>query len=318
MNKKIVVFISILFLALCGVLLVKKSQKGHDKYVIGLIQSASFPNLDYAREGFIAEIKKELGAEKVEIIVQNAEGSLTQAQAIASSFKANKNIDAFYAIATTAAQALKREITDKPIVFAAVTDPVGLHMRDKNSNMTGSSDMADIPKQILYIKELLPNVKKVALLYNVGEPNSVTLVKSMKEELTKQNILFEDDGINSESDVAAATAHAVVNAELILVPTDNSVTSAFPIVKQIAKKAHIPVVVTWTGESKDPLMQFGVDYKQSGEQAAQLMAEILVDKKAPIEIPFVFPTNKVLLSASELKIFNITIPESLKSIVTVY
>lgn len=317
MSKKIVALLFLFGLIFIVFFMAHKKQKGNQEYVIGLLQTASFPALDAAQEGFLTEIKKELGEGKVKIIVQNAQGSLTQAQAIASSFKGNKDIDAFYAIATPAVQALKREISDKPIVFAAVTDPVGLHLREPHSNITGSTDMANIQKQIFYVHELMPQLKKVALLYNPGESNSVTLVKAMKEELLKRKIAYEDDGVNSEADVAAATQHAVTNAQAILIPTDNTVTSAFPIVKQISDKAHIPIIVTWTGEKLEPLMQFGVDYIQSGKQAAFLMTELLVNKKEPMQIPVVAPSSEVLLSASELKKFNLTVPNSLKDFVKI-
>jgi len=318
MNKKIIVLVLSLLVIFCGIYFAKKNPKSKDHFVIGVLQTASFPALDEARDGFIAKIKKELGEDKVTLIVQNAEGSLTQAQAIASSFKANTSMNAFYAIATPAVEALKREVTKRPIVFAAVTDPVGLHLRDEKSNITGSTDMANISKQIQYISELLPNIKKVALLYNPGEPNSVTLVKMMKEELKKHNIEFIESGVNSEADVASATEQAVASAQLILIPTDNTVTAAFPIVKQIASRAHVPIVVTWTGEKEQPLMQFGVNYIHSGEQAAEMMQQILVDKKIPMAVPIMSPTSQVLLSKNELEKFKVKVPESLKNIVTVY
>lgn len=318
MNKKVIVVVILLILFFIGFSLIKKNHRQHDHYVIGLLQTASFPALDAAREGFVTQIKKEFGSEKVEILMQNAQGSLIQAQAIASSFKANKNIDGFYAIATPAVLALKHEITDKPIVFAAVTDPEGLHLRDKASNITGSTDMANIPTQIFYLTTLMPNLKKVALLYNPGEPNSVILIQAMKVELAKRKIAYEDVGVNSEADVAGATEHAVANVDAILIPTDNTITSAFPIVKQITQKAHVPVVVTWTGEKEGPLMQFGVNYNQSGAQAASLMANILLNKKKPGDIPFLAPSSEVLVSAKELDRFHLVVPDSLKNIVTMY
>ena len=176
--------------------------------------------------------------------------------------------------------------------------------------------MADIQKQIRVIKELLPNVKKIAILFNPGESNSTILVKKMKEELTKYNIEFQDNGANSQADVAAATLNAVQNAQAVLIPTDNTISSAFPIVKQITDRAKIPLITTGTVEKDSPLMQFGVDYVQSGVQSAGLLKQIIKDKLKPMETEIIQPDSKIYINSFELKKLNITLPESLKQEVT--
>ncbi|KAB8033757.1 ABC transporter substrate-binding protein [Fluviispira multicolorata] len=315
MSKKILALLLGLVAVLAAVILLKRNKPSTDHITIGILQTASFPPLDESKQGFISEIKKELG-DKVIIIEQNAQGSMTQAQAIASSFKANKSISGFYAIATPAVQALKSEIKTRPIAFAAVTDPIGLHLREEGLNITGATDKADIEKQISILKILLPNVKKVALLYNPGETNSVILVKQMKIALEKYGITYQDNGANSQADVAAAAQHAVQNAQAVLIPTDNTIASAFPIVRQIADKANIPVITTWTGESEGPLMQFGVNYENSGVQAAQLMKKMLVDGIKPMDLPIVAPTSSIIISKKALEKYGLEIPDSLKDSVS--
>ncbi|MGY3804324.1 ABC transporter substrate-binding protein [Pigmentibacter ruber] len=312
MSKKIILLIAILIVILSGVVLLKRNKVDSNQITIGILQFASFPPLDEAKEGFISELKKEYG-QKIVIVEQNAQGSVVQAQAIASSFKANENIKAFYAIATPAVQALKAVIKDRPILFAAVTDPEGQHLRFPGSNITGATDMADVEKQISIIKQLIPNLRKISLLYNPGETNSVLLVKKMKEELTKIGVEFQENGVNSQADVAAATQNAVLNAQAILVPTDNTIASAFPIVKQIADKAKIPLITTWTGEKDAPFMQFGVDYVQSGIQAAELLKNILNKGIPPMDLQVISPNSKVFINSYELKRLNIVLPNSLKN-----
>ncbi|WGL59612.1 ABC transporter substrate-binding protein [Pigmentibacter sp. JX0631] len=312
MSKKIILLFTILIAILAGVVLLKRKKVDSSQISIGILQFASFPPLDEAKEGFISELKKEYG-DKLVIIEQNAQGSIVQAQAIASSFKANENIKAFYAIATPAVQALKAVIKDRPILFAAVTDPDGQHLRFPGSNITGATDMADVEKQVTIIKQLIPNLRKISLLYNPGETNSVLLVKKMKEELTKIGIEFQENGVNSQADVAAATQNAVLNSQAVLVPTDNTIASAFPIVKQIADKAKIPLITTWTGEKDAPFMQFGVDYVQSGVQAADLLKSILNKGIPPMELQVISPSSKVFINSYELKRLNIVLPNSLKN-----
>lgn len=316
MSKKIIILITTLIVILGGVILLKRQKTQDDLITIGILQFASFPPLDEAKDGFVNELKKEYG-QKLVIIEQNAQGSVVQAQAIASSFKANENIKAFYAIATPSVQALKAAIQDRPIIFAAVTDPIGQQLRFPGSNITGATDMANIEKQTSIIKELIPNLRKISLIYNPGENNSVILVKKMKEELTKVGIEYQENGVNSQADVAAATQNAVLNAQAILVPTDNTIAAAFPIVKQIADKAKIPLITTWTGEKDAPLMQFGVDYMQSGVQAAELLKNILKNGVSPMETEVISPSSKIFINSYELKRLNIVLPNSLKSEVIV-
>ena len=163
--------ILVVFVAVIAFFIVKqKKTNNKDQLVIGLLKTASFPQLDSAQDGFIDEINKDYG-DKVRVIKQDAQANLTQAQAIASSFAADNSINAFYAIATPAVQALKATVKDRPIIFSAVTDPVALGLREKNTNITGSSDMADIEKQISIVHQLMPKLSKIAKLYSSGEPN---------------------------------------------------------------------------------------------------------------------------------------------------
>ncbi|WGL59613.1 ABC transporter substrate-binding protein [Pigmentibacter sp. JX0631] len=315
MNKKSILLISSLIIILLAVVLMNRMKQNPDEITIGILQFASFPALDEARIGFMEQTKKELG-NNIKFIEQNAQGSVVQAQAIASSFKANQNIKAFYAIATPSVMALKAEIKDRPIIFAAVTDPVGLNLNSPETNITGATDMADIAEQIEILRSLLPNINKIAILYNPAESNSTIQVKKMKEELFKYNIKALDVGANSQADVAAAVQNATQNAQAVLVPTDNTISSAFPIVRQIADKAKIPLITTGTNEKDPPLMQFGVDYTQSGIQAANLLRSILLEGKKPAELEFISPSSKIYINSLELKKYNVILPENIKNSVT--
>lgn len=293
-----------------GALMYKKKFPVQGHITIGLLQTASAVPLDQAREGFIGEIKREFG-DKATVIIQNAQGSATQAQAIASSFAADPTIEGFYGIASLAMQSLKAMVK-RPIVFSAVTDPVGLHLRDTGTEITGSSDMVDVSKQIELLLYLLPHVKKIALLYNPAEPNSSLLAKAMRAELTSRHIEFEEDTASNPGEVAAAALHAVHRSQAVLVPTDNTVASAFSLVAKIASKAHVPVIISWTGEKEGAFAQFGVDYKQSGIQAAQLLTQVLRDGKRPAELPIVSAESKIYISREVVTKLGLSLPKEEK------
>ncbi len=317
MAKKL--FIGGILAALILVLFIshKVHQKKNNEPVIGILQLASFPALDAARVGFENKIH-ELYGKNVTLIVQNAEGSLNQAQAIAASFRANQEMDLIYAMGTTSVQTLKQEISQKPIVFAAVTNPQALHLRPEDTNVTGASDMLDVDEQVVLMKKLIPKAKKIAILYTTSEDNSVFLVQKMKSALKANQLNFVEIGVTNESDVGAAVTKAASSADVILIPTDVLLSATFPIVKQISEKAHVPLVVSWTGEKLKPLMQFGVNYEQVGEKAALMAYDILKNKKTPAQLPISLPTPRVLINSEQLDYFKLTVPKELKNFVTIY
>ncbi|MBX9703691.1 MAG: ABC transporter substrate-binding protein [Silvanigrellaceae bacterium] len=266
-------------------------------YTIGILQTASFPALDAARMGFINKINKELPGQ-VSFIIQNAQGSSHTAQSITASLKSNKNIDAFFAIASPALLALHASIFDKPIVFSAVTDPISLlGPRKEFPNITGSTDLINVKQQIKLITELLPSVRKIGIIYSPSEQNSTTIANLMKEHIINAGLDYEIVGVNSQTDVPAAVQKTVQNNQILLIPTDNTLAASLPLIAQITAKSNIPVIISWVDEeNKSPLIQFGVDYYQSGEQAAMQILQILNEEVTPASIEYALPDNKIIVN----------------------
>src|SRR5690554_5872764 len=182
MKKKIVKLVSLLMTSmvmLAGCSSSNNSDKGasasgEDVYRIGISQLAEHPALDDARRGFEDGLK-ELGV-KVEIDYQNAQGDIPTSLSIAQKF-ARDEVDLIYAIATPAAQSAKQATTDIPILFSAVTDPVEAELVDSmekpGGNVTGTSDLSPMDRQLQLFKDLKPDIEKIGIIYNTSEPNSL-------------------------------------------------------------------------------------------------------------------------------------------------
>ena len=158
----------------------------NNKVTIGILQTASHPALDAARDGFISEIKKQING--VEIILQNSQGSIPQAHAIAQQFHSNKKFDGFFAIATPTTQAMSAVEKERPIFVTAVTDPNALGLIYPDTNVTGTNDMINVAAAIEMLTELLPNAKKIGIVYTAGEENSIAMAKQMHKELKNNNL----------------------------------------------------------------------------------------------------------------------------------
>ncbi|MBX9744254.1 MAG: ABC transporter substrate-binding protein [Chlamydiales bacterium] len=169
-------------IGLIGWFTLKKPSNSEDVITIGILQTASHPALDQARDGFMAEMRR-LSTKKIDFVVQNAEGNLTQAQSIAENFHSRKKISAIFAIGTPAVQAAARAEKEKPIFIAAVSDPLSLGIIHPNTNICGTTDQVNTDAQADLILKLVPKVQTVALIYNPSENNSQIMIKKFRNPL---------------------------------------------------------------------------------------------------------------------------------------
>jgi putative ABC transport system substrate-binding protein len=309
-------FIIIIGLFITGLFIIQKGLKKRDgkaRFIIGVLQTASHPALDAARDGFIKTLQEKLGPE-VEFIIQNAEGSISNAQIIASRFSLNDDIKALYAIATPAAQAIYSTQKQKPIFIAAVTDPYALGIM-RNGNVTGSTDMIDVEAQVSMVKKILPEAKTAAILYTNGESNSTLLAKKMSQELLKYEINPLEIGVSNESEIIPALENAMRNADFIIAPTDNTVASAITVIADFAAKAKKPFIASDNLLVKHTgiLAARGVDYEQNGIQAALAAYAVLVEGKKPDQVPLATAsTDKMFVNKKTLLMLGLKIPHELE------
>jgi putative ABC transport system substrate-binding protein len=291
MSSKIFTAIVCLVAAL-GVFLYKKSSSENEagKITIGIIQTASHPALDQVREGFVTELKR-LSNNAIDFVIQNGEGSLSQTQSIAANFHAHKKVQAIFAIATPAVQAITRVEKEKPIFIAAVSDPESLGL-SQNRNVCGTTDRIDTEAQSSFIKKLIPHACKATILYNPGESNSVAMVEKMRASLEKQGIDSTLLGIHLESEIAMAVNAASRKGDFILIPADNLLVGAMPLVAKQALKNKCPLIASdIPSVAKGALAAKGADYMELGKQTALLAYKVLMEEESPESIGINDPLN---------------------------
>lgn len=286
-NKNIIILLTIISAIITVTLINKLTQKNelHSLIKIGILQTASHPALDAARNGFIDTITQKSNG-KIECVVHNAQGSIINAHALAERLHADDDIKAIYAIATPALQAIASVEHTKPILIAAVSNPHDLGIIHKKTNICGTTDMIDIPGTIKSIKTILPHVATIALIYNPSESNSVAQVKVMEKELQKHSITPIHIGITTEIKVPQAIASALAKANALLTPTDNLVASSMPIISHLAHTAQKPLIACHNDAVKQgALMARGIDYYESGKETAEIALAVLRDGKKPYNLP---------------------------------
>ena len=263
---------------------------------IGIIQLVEHPSLDGAREGFIAALK-DAGYEEgknLKLDIQNAQGDVNNNMSIAQNFVAD-DMDLILAIATSSAQAVAQATKDIPILFTAITDPLGASLVESlekpGGNVTGTSDTHPeaIKKTIGAIKKFAPDAKKVGIIYNSGEPNSVVNVQKAKEAIEENGLEAVETTVTASSEVKQAAESLVGRADVFYIPKDNMVVSALESVINVANEKKIP---TFVGEGdsvkRGTFASYGFEYHDLGYTTGKMAVDILKGKN-PSEIPVGFP-----------------------------
>lgn len=278
-------FLVSMMAVITAVLLVACSNASNKDLVhVGVLQYVEHPSLSATRKGFIEELKEEgyVDGKNIKIDFQNAQGDQSNLQTISQSLIEDN--DVMLAIATPAAQSLSSLTKDKPILFTAVTDPVSAKlvksMDNVGGNVTGTSDMSPINKQVELLKKVLPNTKKVGIMYTTSERNSEVQVEEAKKYFKEAGIETVIKGISSTNDIQDTAKSLMSQTEVIFIPTDNTIVSAINTLVDLSKETEVPVVGSDAGSvEKGVLFTYGTNYEALGRQTGKLAGRVLRGEK---------------------------------------
>ncbi|MDR1628369.1 MAG: ABC transporter substrate-binding protein [Oscillospiraceae bacterium] len=300
---------------LCGLILTSctKPELDESQKEIGIIQIIEHDCLDEARKGFIDGLS-ELGYKdsgNIRIDYQNAQGDQAVLNSIASGFVQNKK-DLILAISTPAAQAVANLTKDIPVLFTAVTDPKSSGI--EALNITGTSDIVPVEKQIGLIKKLLPSAKKVAVLYCSNEINSKIQAEMAADAARKFGMETKDYTVSSTNELQQVVEYMEKSIDAVFVPTDNLVVSSMPIVSKIATSRGIPIICSEVASVKNgALATYGMDYYELGKITANQAAEILEGKNKPQNMPVQYLTDtKLTINYEIIEKLGLKIPDELR------
>ena len=261
---------------------------------IGISQFAEHGSLDNCREGFLEGLK-EAGYEEgknLTIEYQNAQADTGNAATIADSF-VNKKVDLICAIATPSAMSAYNSAMDAdiPVIYTAVSDPAGAGLVNEDGtnvgNITGTSDKLPVTEQMALIRELMPDAKKIGILYTTSEANSVSTIQEYKDHAEEYGFEIVDTGINTIADVEMAAKDLASKVDCISNLTDNTVVSALQTVLAAANDAKIPVFGSEVEQVKNGCVAaVGIDYVALGKQTGEMAAKVLKGEVTAAETPF--------------------------------
>ncbi len=256
---------------------------------IGVVNYVSHPALDAVQQGFIdglAEAGYEDGGQ-VSLDLQNAQADQATLTAIANQF-AQDGKDLVLAIATPSGQAVAQVITDKPVLFGAVTDPVAADLvadwDAPGGNITGASDLNPVADQLELLLEIDPEVETVGIVYSSGEVNAEVQVEAAEEAADEMGLTIEKSAVTNSSEVQQAAQSLDVDA--FYVPTDNNVVAGIEALIQVAEQKKIPVIASDEGSvERGAVASLTVNYELQGRDLAAMAVDIIENDADPASMP---------------------------------
>lgn len=265
--------------AVCGSSTNTASTDGEKTYKIGVLQYADHPSLDNCYKGFEEGLKAE--GIKYQIDSQSAKNDDATNTQIAQNFAAGK-MDLVCGIATPSAQALYTACKEKniPVVFNAVSDPVAAKLAKSETEaldgITGVSDKLPVEAQLKLIREIMPDAKKIGILYTTSEANSVSTIETYKEKAGDFGFEIVERGITNAADIAAAADVLVQDVDCITNMTDNTVVANLPTILEKATAKGIPVFGSEEEQvTNGCVASAGIDYVELGKKAGVIAAKVL-------------------------------------------
>ncbi len=295
----------------------KNAESGDEMFKVGIIQLMEHPSLDTIRESIIEGLEDEgyVEGENLKIEYQNGQNDMSTMKNIAQTFVGDE-CDVIVAIATPAAQAALSETTEIPIVFAAITDPVGAGLVDSldnpGGNVTGTSDEVSAEMIMNLAKDITPDFKTIGVLYNIGEDNSVSVVAQLKEYAGENGYKVIESTVTNTGEVQQAAQYLADKVDIVFSPIDNTVASSMAVATETFNNAGIPFYVSADSMVNDGgLATCGIDYTVLGRETAAMIADILEGADPAAMAVRKMSEMSVYVNKETAKALNIEIPQAI-------
>ena len=294
-------------------------------YTIGIGQFADHGSLDNCREGFLQGLAEAgiVEGENLTVNYDNANSDGSMATQINQSYVGG-DVDLICAIATPMAQAAYAATrnTDIPVIYTAVTDPAAAELVDAEGipvgNITGTSDKLPVSEQLDMIRQILPEAKKLAIMYTTSEANSESSVAEYQQLAGDYGFEINAVGVSTAADIPLAADSMLADCDVVTMITDNTVVASLPVILAKAKAKNIPVFGSEIEQVRiGCLAAMGLDYVELGKQTGQMAAKILKGEAVAQEMPYEQIAGAAFYGNTAVaEQLGITIPENLVSSAT--
>ena len=285
------------------------SESSGQTYTIGICQQMEHEALDQATQGLKTPATELFGEGNVEFDEQNAQGEQAMCSTIINNF-VSSDVDLILANATLPLQTAAQATADIPILGTSITDyATALGIDDWTGatgvNISGTSDLAPIDQQEDMLKELLPDTKKVGILYCSAEPNSQYQAQLFEKALDEHGIAYEEYTAADSNEIQTVVNSAIETCDALYIPTDNTMASNTQIVNNICMPAKVPVIAGEQGICAGcGIATLSISYYDIGYTAGEMAYQVLVEGED-------ISTMEIQTAPEVTKMYNPTICEEL-------
>lgn len=288
-----------------------------DVPIIGISQYGQHGSLDNCRTGFLQGLQEAGLVEGVDYKVdyQNANFDDNLAIQIGQAFSA-EDAALMVGIATPAATACYAAAEDKdiPVIFTAITDPVGAKL--DSGNITGTSDVLPVEGQLKLIRALQPDAETIGIVYTTSEANSVYSIGIYEDMAADYGFTIEAVGVTAQSEVTQAVDSLIAKGvDCISNLTDNNVVGVLGSILEKTNEAGIPVYGSEIEQVKlGCVAGAGLDYVQLGIQTGKMAARVLTGEATCADMPYeVIENYGLYINSKAIAELGLTLPEDIAS-----
>jgi putative ABC transport system substrate-binding protein len=313
MRKKHLVYIAA-FVALAVACLILFRGMSQDKRpVVAVVTFVSYPILDRSIEGITQSLRDHgYNNSTIRLVVTNANGQQALLPSIVTELLSSRPA-VIVPVSTPVAQAVLKFASPKQdIVFSTVTNPRDLWQGLQPPNVTGVSDAVNYEANLDLIKEVVPKVKIIGIVYNPGEANSRYGLEQMISLTRNAGVSLKVLPVASSNEVPEAARSLAAVVDVIYVGSDNTVVSALPSLLSAAASRHIPVIASDSGSvDSGAVAAVSVDYLAVGRRVGDIVADLLRSGKMPGSIPnVIFLGESLIVNRRAARSMNVALPDS--------
>ncbi len=249
---------------------------------IGVIRPAPVPVLDVNQQGFEAALAGAgfKAGVNVSYDIQTTGGDPNRAQAIVQKFIEDK-VDLVHSMGTAPTLAAMKAGARVPVVFSAVSDPVGAGIVPEGSKpgqvtgtqLTGVSDRWPMGLQLETYARLVPQARTWGTLYNPTEAGSTLQARQLREAAARLGLQLVEVPVGSTGEVRQAAIDLASRVQAIFVISDATVSADILAIQEAGDRHRIPNFTgVNSGVRRGALAAFGVDYFLAGYAAGKKAA----------------------------------------------
>jgi putative ABC transport system substrate-binding protein len=231
------------------------------------------------------------------------------------------NPDVMATIATPVSVASRNQLRSRnfPIVFLPIADPVHAGLvpswEKGDKLMTGSSVALDYPALLAFFKKLLPDMKKMGLLYDTGDDSSKAALDGLDAAAKGSGIEMVRIGVDNPNELPQRVQSAVGRVDALFTVASGRIQQGMAAISATADRAKLPVItsVPQAVAQNYAAAAFAVSFGQSGEAAGRIAGKILKGAE-PASIPAYRATaaeHRPMINAKKMEALGLKVPPAL-------